>query len=63
MIKIALASQNPVKYHAVLNGFERMFLQDQLKLKTFPVESGVADQPLSDQETYQGAFQRAGSVK
>ena len=40
-----------------------MFSQDQFDLKSFSVESAVADQPLSDQETYQGALHRARSVK
>jgi len=63
MKTISLASQNPVKAQATLDGFERMFPGEVFKLRTFTVESGVGDQPRFDEETLQGALSRAQGVR
>ena len=56
---IALASRNPVKAQAALNGFHRMFPDQQFTLQMAVVESGVRSQPLSSNETLSGACNRA----
>jgi inosine/xanthosine triphosphatase len=54
MKKIIVASTNPVKIKAALEGFKRMFPDEK---------SGVKDQPTSDQEIYQGALNRANNAR
>jgi len=49
--QIVVASTNPVKLLAVLNGFQRMFPGDEFEIQGVSVPSGVSDQPLSDAET------------
>jgi len=59
---IIIASQNPVKIQAVLHGFQRMFLDQELTVQTVSVPSGVSRQPLSNAETLQGAVNRAAGA-
>ncbi len=54
-----MASDNPVKTRAALRAFESMFHGETFELKTVAVTSGVADQPLSSEETLLGATQRS----
>ena len=56
---IVLASHNPVKAQATLDGFEKMFPGQAFDLQTVSVPSGVHEQPTSEQETLQGAHNRA----
>jgi inosine/xanthosine triphosphatase len=60
---IVIASKNPVKIQATLNGFRRMFPGEVFEVKSLSVESGVAEQPLSDEETLQGAINRANNAQ
>lgn len=62
MKTIVLASKNPVKAQATLGGFRRMFPAEEFNLEMVSVPSGVNDQPISDDETFQGAFKRAGNA-
>ena len=55
---IAIASTNPVKVAATREGFQRMFPGQLVTLQPLSVPSGVADQPLSDEETLLGATNR-----
>lgn len=59
MKKIVVASKNPVKLNAVQIAFSKMFPDEQFTVESVSVESGVPDQPMSDDQTYQGAFNRA----
>ncbi|MBZ0287666.1 MAG: DUF84 family protein, partial [Anaerolineae bacterium] len=59
MKTVLVASTNPVKVQATRNGFERMFPKDHFRVSGTSVPSGVSDQPMSDDETYQGAVNRA----
>jgi len=59
MKRIVIASGNPVKIQAALNGFRRMFPDEEFTTSNVSVPSGVSDQPRSDQETLQGASNRA----
>ncbi|WP_192820389.1 inosine/xanthosine triphosphatase [Rufibacter sp. LB8] len=56
--KVVVASANPVKVQAALAGLQRMFPHDQFEAVPLEVPSGVADQPMTDQETLQGALNR-----
>lgn len=60
MLRIVVASTNPVKLKASLLGFQRMFPQDHFDLRGISVPSGVPDQPISDVQTLEGALNRAG---
>jgi len=59
MKTIIVASLNPVKADAVLNGFQRLFSDVNFEIEPVSVPSGVSDQPMSDQDARQGAITRA----
>jgi inosine/xanthosine triphosphatase len=56
---IVVASHNPVKARAVLEGFQRMFPHQVFELRSVAADSQVSDQPFSDEETQRGAANRA----
>jgi inosine/xanthosine triphosphatase len=58
MKKIIVASTNPIKIKATLDGFKRIFPIEEFIVEGISVESGVKDQPNSDQETFRGALNR-----
>ena len=58
MKKIIIASKNPVKIKAALNGFQKMFPQENFETEAVSVPSGISDQPMTDQETLKGACNR-----
>jgi inosine/xanthosine triphosphatase len=62
MIKITVASKNPVKLEAVKEGFTRMFFQI-IDLMGVAVMSEVSDQPMSDAETLAGAENRVANAR
>ncbi|WP_163718270.1 inosine/xanthosine triphosphatase [Mangrovibacterium lignilyticum] len=57
-MKIVVASKNPVKVNAVLNSFLACF-DSELEVVPVSVSSGVSDQPMTEDETLQGAINRA----
>ncbi|MDP3735128.1 MAG: inosine/xanthosine triphosphatase [bacterium] len=59
MQKIIVASKNPVKIHAAEDGFRLMFPEGAFEIEGVTVPSGVPDQPMSDAETFAGAWNRA----
>jgi inosine/xanthosine triphosphatase len=59
-MKIAVGSTNPTKTRAVENVLR--ILYPELELVTLDVPSGVAVQPIGDEETRRGAFNRARTV-
>ena len=62
MIKIVVASKNPVKLDAVKEGLS-VFFKDEIELLGVSVESGVSDQPMSDAETLLGAANRVKNAE
>jgi inosine/xanthosine triphosphatase len=62
MIHIVVASQNPVKMHAVLNAFSRWLPDREIVIIPAPTASGVSDQPSSDEETFLGALNRTNNA-
>ena len=63
MPTIAVASQNPVKANSIRSAFQRLFPEQVFEVVTAHVASGVADQPMSDEETWQGASNRLDQVR
>ena len=57
MIRIIVASKNPVKLEAVEDGLAEL-IQEEIELTGVSVDSGVSDQPMSDAETLKGAETR-----
>lgn len=59
MKKVIVASKNPVKIKCTHDGFARMFPEELFEVEGISASSGVSDQPMSEQETLQGAIARA----
>ena len=57
MVRIVVASKNPVKIEAVKDGLNA-FLKEEFEIAGVSVPSGVSDQPMSDAETLNGAINR-----
>ncbi|MDO8664829.1 MAG: inosine/xanthosine triphosphatase [Candidatus Liptonbacteria bacterium] len=62
MKKIVIASKNPAKINATLNGFQKMFPAETFEIESVSVPSGVSDQPKNDAEIFQGAWNRANNA-
>ena len=62
-MNIVVASRNPVKIDAVRKAFSRQFPSAGLELIPVDVESGVSEQPDSDQETRRGARNRVEEAR
>lgn len=60
-MQIVVASKNPVKLKATCLGFESYYSDFEINGEN--VESGVSDQPMSDEETLRGARNRAENIK
>lgn len=58
MQSVVVASTNPTKLRAVKSGFARMFPDDMFEFRNIEVVSGVRAQPLTRDETLQGATNR-----
>ena len=60
-MKIVVASKNPVKINATDAGFSTYF--NGVEVQGVSVESGVSDQPQSDEETLKGALTRVKNAR
>ena len=58
-MKIVVASRNPVKIGATEQAFATLFPDATLEMLSADVDSGVGDQPKSDEETRVGSRNRA----
>lgn len=58
MKNVIIASLNPAKINAVKSAFQSAFSDTDFEFTGVSVPSGVADQPMSNDETYQGAVNR-----
>ncbi len=56
---ISVASTNPVKLKATLDAFKRMFPRETFEVRAVKVNQPVSDQPMTDDETLEGADTRA----
>ena len=61
-MKIVVASRNPVKVDATRDAFATLMPDTELEMLPISVESGVSDQPASDEETRRGARNRASNA-
>jgi len=62
-IKVVVASKNPTKIKCSLDAFQKSFPMQEIIIEPLAVLSGVADQPMSDAETLEGARNRANHAK
>ena len=62
MKTVVVASANPVKINTTRVGFAKMFPEETFDVHGISAPSDVSDQPLSGQETLQGATNRANNV-
>jgi inosine/xanthosine triphosphatase len=62
-MKLIVASTNPVKIQSALHGFQQMFPSVTFTVEGISVPSGVSDQPMTDEETLQGALNRASNIR
>ncbi len=63
MKKIIVASKNPVKIQAALQGFQEMFPSENFEAMGVHVASGVSAQPMGNAETLQGASNRLQAAR
>jgi inosine/xanthosine triphosphatase len=56
---VAVGSTNPVKIAGIKEAFEAIWPEISWDVKGVSVESGVSSQPMSDEETIEGATNRA----
>lgn len=61
--RVIIASRNPVKINSAKEGFRQIFGDKPFSFEGVNVPSGVSDQPMSDQETLQGAINRAQTAR
>ncbi|MHA6247962.1 inosine/xanthosine triphosphatase [Pontibacter sp. CAU 1760] len=61
--KVVVASLNPVKVQAALEGIQQMFPSYTWEAHPVAVPSEVADQPMTDAETLRGAENRVKNAK
>jgi inosine/xanthosine triphosphatase len=63
MQRVVISSKNIVKLTAAQLGFENMFPGIPREVIGISVSSGVADQPMGDEETLRGANNRLTAIK
>lgn len=63
VLKVVVTSFNPVKIAAVRQAFLSQFPLCEAKIIPVRVDSGVADQPMTDGETRQGARNRVANAR
>lgn len=62
-LKVVIASKNPVKVEATIAGFQRTFPNQAFDFEGIAVPSNVSDQPMTHNETQEGARNRAKNAK
>ena len=62
MVKVVVASRNPVKMDAVREGLSA-FISGEIELTGVAVDSGVSDQPMDNSETLTGAETRVKNAR
>ena len=58
MLKVVITSQNIAKINAVKAAFQEVFPDKKIEFNAISVESGVSEQPMSNEETLEGARNR-----
>lgn len=62
-MKIVVTSRNPAKIAAVEQAFSEQFADESIEVTSADVDSGVGEQPMSDDATRQGARTRASNAQ
>lgn len=62
-MNVVVASKNPVKIEAARAAFAALMPEADLRMIPLGVDSGVGDQPTSDEETRRGARTRAANAR
>ncbi|ADR23437.1 non-canonical purine NTP phosphatase [Marivirga tractuosa] len=62
-LKVIIASKNPVKIAATKAAFQRKFREQSFEYEGMSVPSDVSDQPMTHNETQEGAYNRANNAK
>lgn len=60
---IVVASTNPVKMNAAVQGFSAMFPEEEFVVHSAKVQPSISVQPMTDAETLTGAAERAETVR
>lgn len=63
MKRVIVASGNPVKIKATKAAFKKVFPDERIVVEGVMVNSGINEQPMGDEDTYKGAFNRACNAK
>jgi inosine/xanthosine triphosphatase len=63
MMRVLVASTNPVKIEATRRGLRAIFPNEEFEVRWVSAPSGVSDQPMGDAETLLGAQNRAASAR
>lgn len=61
-MKVVVTSSNPVKINCAAIGFEKMFPEEIWETVSVPTKSDVRTQPMSYEESYQGALNRVENL-
>lgn len=59
MKKVIIASSNPVKVNATMDGFKAIFPGEEFIFTGIKLEHSISPQPMSDWETLNGALERS----
>jgi len=63
LLKVIVASKNPIKVDCTNKAFSKVFINQDIKVIGESLASGVSDQPMSDEETFNGARNRAENAR
>lgn len=63
ILQVVVTSFNPIKIEAVMRAFSSRFPATEIQIEPLGVDSGVAEQPMSDSETRQGARNRVAAAQ
>jgi len=63
MKKVIIGSKNPIKVKSVEMAFGKLFTTEAFEFIGIDSASDVSEQPMSDEETYQGASNRSQNAK
>ncbi len=61
MLKVAIGTKNPAKVSAIQKAFQEVF--EDVSFECYQTKSNVSEQPFSDQETIEGALNRAKNIQ
>ncbi len=63
MYHVVVATRNPAKLSAVTDAFEKVLGHGSIQITGIAADSGVAAQPMTERETWQGADNRLAAIR